>query len=917
MKTILTKLVTIGLLAVLAAGGARAAQPLDVLLVLDNSGSMRKNDPQYLTRQAVADFTAKLPADARVGMVIFDQKVRLAMPLTALGEDAQKAVGKALAGVDYHGQLTNTPAGVERAIYELKTNGRADAQKIVVLMTDGIVETGNLNADADRTRWLREDLAGDAADSGIRIYGVAFTEGADLLLIQSIAKRTNATYYRALQADELDGVFTKIDELLAAPPVVAAPPAEAPAAQPPVAQPPGALNPAPAPGTPAGPAPAPESQAPAPLSPDALAALSPEDRATLTRLAAEGKQTPEQLAAELDALAKDQKVPLSQIIKEMSGAQPGQVVITKPADSGETTTAESRTGFVLIAAAGVLIIVAVGIAAWWLRRPKTAKPVPAGAVATTTSIRGRSGPTVAEAMLVDINHLTSEAPRKLGEKPLMVGRVAGTDTDHLDFYVIDKATVGRRHAVLKQKDGAYWLVDQGSVNGTFVNGERVVGERRLRHGDKLRFHKFEFEFSQPDADPLATQNVSLDQGEPTLIADMAATIAASSATLGIAPATAAHAAPARPAPVAPDTDDFASTVERAAPAGPADDEDPFGLTATVVPAAPPNMLDITDEHTLATLERDKSDFFTDSGSHRPMHVVPPALARDGDEDETELTAAWHDDDDRPLSVPPEPRDEDDVDENGVTEFTVDLDSTDDSGNKTALLHFAEPEPVAATDDFDAEASAFFDDVTVGPVVDIDTSPRREEDDFLLATTRGAAVPDEPEIFDPEFGKSTVVLPTSQHGDATVLNPAIAKDGFDELTSTVVQSELAELPSEEGDLTLEEFMSTTSFDKSRLAAAGAGASDPMQNFMSTSMFERKSGDPSHQATAILVHRPTPSAAIGDVFDVTGAEGSNAFGDEDATLLPSEVGDDGDATRLMVEDDEEATRLQRPPAKPPKA
>ncbi len=35
---------------VLEAPDVRAAEPVDVIFVLDNSGSMRQNDPEYLTR---------------------------------------------------------------------------------------------------------------------------------------------------------------------------------------------------------------------------------------------------------------------------------------------------------------------------------------------------------------------------------------------------------------------------------------------------------------------------------------------------------------------------------------------------------------------------------------------------------------------------------------------------------------------------------------------------------------------------------------------------------------------------------------------------------------------------------------------------------------------------------------------------
>ena len=105
---------------------------------------------------------------------------------------------------------------------------------------------------------------------------------------------------------------------------------------------------------------------------------------------------------------------------------------------------------------------------------------------------------VQEAFLNDIHSYTSQASYKLGKKPTMLGRVAGTDTEHLDYIVIPETTIGRRHALIEYKDFAYWIIDQGSINGTFVNDQMITSETRLKHGDLVRLHKFEFEFLMPE-----------------------------------------------------------------------------------------------------------------------------------------------------------------------------------------------------------------------------------------------------------------------------------------------------------------------------------------------------------------------------------------------------------------------------------
>src|SRR5690606_5252998 len=50
--------------------------------------------------------------------------------------------------------------------------------------------------------------------------------------------------------------------------------------------------------------------------------------------------------------------------------------------------------------------------------------------------------------------------------------------------LLDKI-VSKEHCILEQRDGGFVLRDLGSLNGTFVNGERVRGELMLRHGDEI------------------------------------------------------------------------------------------------------------------------------------------------------------------------------------------------------------------------------------------------------------------------------------------------------------------------------------------------------------------------------------------------------------------------------------------------
>jgi hypothetical protein len=58
---------------------------------------------------------------------------------------------------------------------------------------------------------------------------------------------------------------------------------------------------------------------------------------------------------------------------------------------------------------------------------------------------------------------------------------------------LDDVTVSRKHAVLVARDGAFFIEDQGSLNGTFVNRKRVESAQ-LEDGDEVQIGKYRMTF---------------------------------------------------------------------------------------------------------------------------------------------------------------------------------------------------------------------------------------------------------------------------------------------------------------------------------------------------------------------------------------------------------------------------------------
>jgi pSer/pThr/pTyr-binding forkhead associated (FHA) protein len=472
-----------------------AAGPKDIVLVLDNSGSMKKNDPSFLTGVAVREFLDRLDGDNRVAILLFDQTARLVMPLTPLTETSRPDFLLSVDKVDYRGLWTNSPAAIERAIYELRVNGREDADKSIVFMTDGIVDTGDKAMDAEKSNWMREELAGDAADEGIRIFGIAFTDNADFLLIQSLSKTTSGEYFRAYSAADIEGVFGRVIQVLDSPemPVVTEAPMTIPEPvttfpEPPLPQAePDMESLADVPVT-AFPEPLPEI-----TQPDTEPALPtmPEPAAAE---AAEGLALP--TLPETDTGAEALPLPDATTATEEAGAEPEPAAAAETSpeavEEPEATPPPAPPPPALVAKSGLPlplpILVAIGAGLLALL------------AAIVVLVRRKSAPRetpaeqIPKAYLNDLDGISEQQSYELGGKLTVVGRLKGSDSESVNYVVIPEATIGRVHSMIEYKDHSFWVIDQGSLNGTFVNNKRIEAETRLKHGDRLRFHKHEFEF---------------------------------------------------------------------------------------------------------------------------------------------------------------------------------------------------------------------------------------------------------------------------------------------------------------------------------------------------------------------------------------------------------------------------------------
>lgn len=73
--------------------------------------------------------------------------------------------------------------------------------------------------------------------------------------------------------------------------------------------------------------------------------------------------------------------------------------------------------------------------------------------------------------------------------------------DKSNKVVINDEGVSVFHAELRTEDGKLFIWDSGSVNGTFVNGEKITGKREVNAGDVIRFYQVDVQIVDPSKGP--------------------------------------------------------------------------------------------------------------------------------------------------------------------------------------------------------------------------------------------------------------------------------------------------------------------------------------------------------------------------------------------------------------------------------
>ena len=178
--------------------------PVDVILAIDSSGSMKTNDPQRLRIATAEGFIAQLdPQRDQAGVVSWDNDIDFVQPLTSDLERVRLSLGK----VDASG-ATNLNVGLAAAINEF-VRGRPEAKKVIILLTDGDGSYTFSSQPGSPVALARR--------KGITIYAIGLGSAPARRKLEDMASATGGQVYLAPTAEDLQEIYARITEQLIVP----------------------------------------------------------------------------------------------------------------------------------------------------------------------------------------------------------------------------------------------------------------------------------------------------------------------------------------------------------------------------------------------------------------------------------------------------------------------------------------------------------------------------------------------------------------------------------------------------------------------------------------------------------------------------------------------------------------------------
>lgn len=180
----------------------------DIRMLIDISGSMKKNDPANLRIPAVNLLTELIPDGDEAGVWTFGQWVNNLVKLKAVDEQWRLDAKEKAKKINSVALYTNIGAVLEKASDDFYKEGKDFSNTHFILLTDGMVD---IDKDPEKNASERERILTSVMatfkEKGAKIHSISLSKNADKSLMDKLAIQTGGQSAVAETPEDLTRIF--------------------------------------------------------------------------------------------------------------------------------------------------------------------------------------------------------------------------------------------------------------------------------------------------------------------------------------------------------------------------------------------------------------------------------------------------------------------------------------------------------------------------------------------------------------------------------------------------------------------------------------------------------------------------------------------------------------------------------------